>query len=182
MIGLFTVFLLPVVGAFLLVSLAPGWMSLGRVNAGELVQPALPAGLESLTVVDGPSWSESVRESPWALVLAGPPDCTKPCEQAIVSMRQARLALGKDAGRVSRWWLVTGMPDARTVDRLRRLDPGLRVGRMGAAANALNEPGGDVMVQLVDPAGYLILRYRERDPARSILRDLKRLLKISKQG
>lgn len=182
LIGLFCLFLLPIVGAYVLNVFAPDWLPFGRVNHGELVQPAVPAGLERMQVLDGPAWAETVELAPWTLLHVTGPVCIQACRDALVNMRQARLALGKDADRVSRWWLVTGIPEARSVAIARDIDPGLRIGRIAGDASVLGAHPAPGMVQLVDPAGYLILRYRDAAAASDILKDLKRLLKISIQG
>jgi hypothetical protein len=181
LLALFALFFVPIVGAFLLNALAPSWLPFGRVNHGELVQPPLEAGLHALRPYDGPDWPEVVAAAPWTLVYIDGPQCADSCQQALVSMRQARLALGKDADRVSRWWLASQMPDTRQIEFARQIDPGLRVGVFGHDAAVLVEQGTTPAVHLVDPAGYLILRY-DVDIASSILKDLKRLLRISAQG
>jgi hypothetical protein len=182
LIALFALFFVPIMGAFILNAFAPGWLPFGRLNHGELEQPARPAGLARVHVLEGPAWVDTTAMAPWTLVHVGDPVCEDACQQALVNMRQARLALGKDADRVSRWWLATGTPEAASVARARSIDPGLRIGQVGSDAGVLTEDTARGMVQLVDPAGYLILRYRDADAASAILKDLKRLLKISKQG
>lgn len=182
LIGLFALFFAPIIGAYVLNAFAPGWLPFGRVNHGELVQPARPAGLSAIQVLDGPAWAETVELTPWTLLHVAGPVCTDACRNVLVNMRQARLALGKDADRVSRWWLVTGLPEARSVALAREIDPGLRIGRIVGDAGVLTEDPAPGLVQLVDPAGYLILRYRDADAASDMLKDLKRLLKVSIQG
>lgn len=182
LLALFALFFVPIIGAFVLNALAPSWLPFGRVNHGELVQPAQPAALDTMQVLDGIRWSETLAQSPWTLLHVGEPVCAQVCQQALVSMRQARLALGKDADRVSRWWLLTGQPDPRSVTLAREIDPGLRIGLLDRGVSVLTAQRAAALVQLVDPAGYLILRYREADSASAILKDLKRLLRISTQG
>lgn len=182
LIGLFCLFMLPIVVAYVLNAFAPDWLPFGHVNHGELAQPAVPAELERIQVLDGPAWAETAELAPWTLLHVTGPVCVQSCRDALVNMRQARLALGKDADRVSRWWLVTGIPEARSVVIARDIDPGLRIGRIDGKASVLGVDTAPGMVQLVDPAGYLILRYRGAAAASDILKDLKRLLRISIQG
>lgn len=182
LIGLFALFFVPIIGAFVLNAFAPGWLPFGRVNHGELEHPARPVRLEEVRVLDGLAWADSAAMAPWTLVYVGTPVCADDCQQALFSMRQARLALGKDADRVSRWWLATGVPEPSSVALARAIDPGLRIGQIGSDAGVLTENPAPGMVQLVDPAGYLILRYRDAKAASAIRKDLKRLLKISTQG
>jgi hypothetical protein len=116
------------------------------------------------------------------LAHVGPAQCDAGCTQALLDMRQARLALGKDARRVARWWLVTGRPEARALAGVRGAYPGMRVGLIGSDSILSTQPEPSAAIQLVDPAGLLILRYSGGSVAADVLKDLKRLLKISTQG
>lgn len=178
-IGLFTVFMLPILGAMALNALAPSWLPFGQVNHGRLLDPPLriEGPLRELTArrdVDGTD-----APGTWLVVHVGGASCDAVCEQALMSLRQARLALGKDASRVERWWMMTREADARTLKRISDAHPGLKM-------MPLNQPwplaGGRAPLQVVDPAGYVILSYDRADAASDLLKDLKRLLKISKQG
>ena len=180
LVGLFALFFVPILGALTLVIVAPGWLPFGQVNHGELVQPPQAAGLDGVEPLDDGAPPGGDPEAVWTLVLVSDGSCPSACLEGLVVMRQARLALGKDAGRVARWWLVTAAPDARTVAAVRRDHPGLRVGRIDRGGPLARSGAG--AVQLVDPAGLLILRFPEDPDASELLEDLKRLLKISKQG
>lgn len=177
--GLFALFMLPIGTALVLNVAAPGWLPFGQANLGTLVQPPLRAGLAAVQPLDGGPLPGTDLEAVWTLVHVSTGGCDSACRDALVKMRQARLALGKDARRLARWWLVTETADARTVSRIRDEHPGLRRGLLAGDAGLGRDAG---QVQLVDPAGLLILRYAQDDSASAILKDLKRLLRISKQG
>lgn len=179
LVGLFTVFMVPIFGALLLNILAPSWMPFGQVNRGQLVDPPLRIDGSLLDYTGRREVTRSDESGTWMVVHVGEPPCDTTCERALVSLRQARLALGKDASRVERWWMMTRDADARSVQRVASAHPGLRI-------MALDRPWplsqGTAPIQVIDPAGYVILRYESPDAASDLLKDLKRLLKISKQG
>jgi hypothetical protein len=180
LVGLFVLFFGPVVLALVLNVVAPGWVPFGRVNRGELVQPPVPVAPGTIRPVSGEPFGAEGGEVAWRLVHAGPPTCGEPCAAALVKMRQARLALGKDAERVTRWWLASAAPEQEQVAAITGEHPGLHVG-IGPRDSVLfaASPG---TVLLVDPANLLVLRYDPALDASAILKDLKRLLRISKQG
>lgn len=178
LVALCALFMLPILGALVLNIVAPHWLPFGQVNRGLLVEPAVMAELGKVKPKDGGPAGPLDKEAVWTLVHVGPAPCDAICQQALLSIRQARLALGKDAKRVDRWWLVTGPLGPDTVVRARELDPGVRVGSFDIHSPLRRE----FPIQLVDPAGYLILRYEDAGAATDVLKDMKRLLKISTQG
>ena len=190
LLGLFGLFFLPVAGAVLVAAYAPHWTPFGSINLGELVRPPVAEALHDMTPLDVKPMSEVGSSAPWIIAHVGDFPCDGLCDDALVQMRQARLALGKDAHRVERWWLLRNRPDAGAVSTMMQKYPGLRIGLLGERSPLAEPAMADTAVQIVDPAGFLILRYplgrsgsvRSNDVARDVLKDLKRLLKNSKQG
>ncbi len=181
LLALFALFFLPVLGAVVLQVLAPGWIPFGgTTNRGELVHPPVGAGIEQVHFLD--SAQPRSGDAVWILVHAGNAPCEVGCASALAAMRQARLALGKDAHRVARWWLVTREPAAGSVAAVLQAFPGTRVGIVSDVSALFADPSGTAPVQVVDPAGFLILRYRDADPAQALFKDLKRLLRVSGRG
>ncbi len=178
-VALFAVFMLPIFGALALNVLAPSWSPFGRVNRGGLVEPPLRISASLLAATNRHLVSDPDGEGTWMVVHVSAPPCNATCEQALVSLRQTRLALGKDAFRVERWWMMTREADARTVAQVSAAYPGLK---MMVLDQPWPVPPFSAPLQVVDPAGYVILSYERADAASDLLKDLKRLLKISKQG
>jgi len=139
-----------------------GWGGAGRAaNYGELLPPKPVAG--PLAPLKGK----------WVLVTFDPAACDSACEKKLYVVRQVRRALGKDAERIERLWIVTDGARPR---------PELLAAIEGAHI-ASGEPGfkGD-RVYLVDPIGNLMMRFpADPDPSKMI-RDLQRLLKYSSFG
>jgi glycine/D-amino acid oxidase-like deaminating enzyme len=109
--------------------------------------------------------------------------CDEFCRRKLFTLRQLRLAQGKDMERVERVWLIDDderPPPELAVDfegtwQVRAAGSGLL--KQLPAAPALADH-----IYVVDPLGNLVLRYaRDADPGR-VIKDLARLLRISGIG
>jgi len=193
LVGLFALFFIPVFGAVFVAVKAPHWVPFGRINHGDLVQPPVANALRNLMPLDAGPVSKRGPSASWIIAHIGRSSCDARCEYALNQMRQARLALGKDAYRVERWWLVTHPPQTSIVTAVMQAYPGLRIGLLDASSPRAGAGMPASAVQMIDPAGFLVLRYpadwQRKEPvtevasglASALLKDFKRLLKISKQ-
>jgi hypothetical protein len=194
LLGLFALFFLPVISAVFIAAKAPHWTPFGSINYGELVQPPVADALRDMKPLDGGAEYSSGLSAPWVIAHVGHAECVQQCEIALAQMRQARLALGKDAHRVQRWWLVLESPEPATVVAIQQAHPGLRIGLLDAHSPMAATSLQSTSVQMIDPAGFLILRYSTLAPSaaqgtsqfndlpRALLKDFKRLLRISREG
>jgi cytochrome oxidase Cu insertion factor (SCO1/SenC/PrrC family) len=156
------------------------------VNHGRLIRPAQPLEGVELSDIDGdPVTGEDLRER-WTLLFIPGSPCEAACRKNIYHMRQVWASLGREAPRVQRWLLVDS-PDrhaalagfledyprmAVVVDRQRRL-----IGPLKGAIE-LDEPA----IYLVDPLGNLMMAFPQSLDPRDMLKDLKKLLKVSRIG
>jgi cytochrome oxidase Cu insertion factor (SCO1/SenC/PrrC family) len=143
-----------------------GWTVGKPGNYGELLPPRLVAGapLEAL-------------RGKWVLVTFDAAACDAYCEKKLYFMRQARRAQGKDMERVERLWVLTDGGKPR---------PEVLSGMEGTRLTDSRVEGfpGDTRdhIYIVDPLGNLMMRFpRDPDPSR-IIKDLQRLLKLSRFG
>ena len=115
----------------------------------------------------------------WVLVSVDAAACDAACEKKLYYMRQIWRAQGKNMDRVERLWIVTDAAALRPelVDAL----AGTRVAR--DAHLAASFPGvARNHVYVVDPLGNLMMRFpRDPDPSR-MLKDVQRLLRVSRFG
>ena len=169
----------PTVGAWLAYFV---WQPQSRTNYGELIEPR-PVSDPELRRPDGGSFRLSRLRGKWVLLQIDSGLCGDSCRKKLVYMRQARLALGKDAERVERVWLLddAGVPDPA----LLRENEGLVVARL-PDVDVLGEsasPGGPTRyIYVIDPLGSLMLRFPGDPDGRKMLKDLARLLKASRIG
>jgi len=179
LLGFALVALLPVVGSYVLYLV---WEPQGHMNYGELLQPTPVASIE-LPLLSGEPFRFEQLRGRWVLVTAGGGACNAGCVRRLWTLRQVRRALGQDAARVERVWLID---DAATPDAdLREAYAGtwmVRAGERGVL-NALPDIGSnDDSIYLIDPLGNLILRYPSAPDAKAMIKDLARLLRYSRIG
>jgi hypothetical protein len=98
-------------------------------------------------------------------------------------MRQARFALGEDMQRIQRLMVFPVDAAEGLAKKLAGLDAALMIVSADAAwMERLKTGGGAAEIFLVDPQGYLIMWYpRDANPS-GLIKDLERLLRISKIG
>jgi cytochrome oxidase Cu insertion factor (SCO1/SenC/PrrC family) len=154
----------------------------GHINYGELIGArALP--IEPLRLDDGAAFQLSELHGRWILLMADASACDEYCRRKLYTLRQLRLAQGKDSERIERVWLIAdrGALSAALVHDY----PGTWFVRAAGSALLAQLPVERALpdhIYIVDPLGNLVLRYpRDADPRR-IIKDVTRLLQTSRIG
>ena len=173
LVGLFAVFAVPVLVAYGLNVWWPHWSPFGRMNHGELVDPAWEVELVSMDR----SVAERVGDR-WILLHPVEGSCDDACEARLDLTKRIHVSLGKDYDRVVRMFVHrAGVP----VERVRSMDGELIV--LPATAAWFDRfAGSEPVLLLVDPQRQAMLQYRADWQAKGLARDLARVLKISKIG
>ena len=138
----------------------------------------------------GATQSDFLRHK-WTLLFVGDGACDARCRKALYDTRQIRIALDRDLTRVQRVFIATGI--CCDQEFLRREHPDLIVAHAGAAAAPLLDAlaaavatppasGGTGRIYLIDPLGNLVTSYAPDAPAKGLLEDIKRLLRLSQIG
>jgi cytochrome oxidase Cu insertion factor (SCO1/SenC/PrrC family) len=184
LLGIAALFFVPVAIAFALYY-GSAWRPGHRTNHGELIAPARPLPEVALPRADGAAADARLFHGKWTLVYLGDGTCDPNCREALYTLRQTRLALANEMGRVQRVFLATsGCCDAQF---LSREHPGLvTLDASGEAAAPLlarfPADGRDRGIFVVDPLGNLMLRFDLRQNPKGLLQDLKKLLALSQIG
>ena len=155
-----------------------GWRPAGLKNVGELFEP--PVDLRQLVPMQADGKPYRWRDTPrtWRIV-AMPRDCegaqAASCTKLLTDIDKVWQLAGKDADRVHVLWvgaLPQGGPRPATLHQLQSSDA-LRDG-LPRSTDARGVP-----VYLLDPNGFVVLRYPPPfDPA-GLRKDLSRLLKVN---
>lgn len=178
----FLIFFLPVIAAWLLNVLAPGWLPFGTVNHGTLVQPVRPIDGSGLMRLEGGALDADYLGGRWTLVHVITAPCEAACLDALTRIRQVRRALGDDMKRTQHLAVLADSTFAADFEGLEvtaaLAGEGLLEDFDFADADAPASPA----LYLVDPQGYLMMRYAPGVDQHALLADLERLLKISKIG
>lgn len=158
------------------------WRPASQMNHGELLATRLlPATL--LQDIYGRQIAFESLHGKWLLVTVQPAACDQRCRLKLYYMRQVRTAQNENMLRIERLWLLTG--DGSPAPALLAEHPGLLVARPVDPAWLASLPvqrEAAEHIYLVDPLGNLVLRYNDESNAKGMLKDLVRLLKVSRIG
>ncbi len=189
----FVLFASPVVGAWLLFFLFPGWVPSASSNHGSLVKPVRPLPAFHLPTLAGEPVERGWLQGKWTFVYLHAGACGKACVQQLYKMRQIRLTQGKNIERLQRLmlWQAQGQ-DARAREAVAQHFPGQVTALLppaGDDADLLSTfaTGSQAPLQagnlyLVDPLGNLMMVYAPDDDPGGAIKDLERLLKYSGLG
>jgi cytochrome oxidase Cu insertion factor (SCO1/SenC/PrrC family) len=170
-------FALPVVASFL------AWRFMTpqpTANYGELLA-ATPVTTQPFERPGGGRFEFAGLRGRWLLVASDSGRCEAACRGKLVAMRQVRLALGRNATRVERVFVVDDLrpPDPAALAELEGMQVALTPRGMTLPAGAANDRAH---LYLVDPRGNVMMRWPVEVDAGRMLKDLRRLLKASQIG
>jgi hypothetical protein len=148
-----------------------------RVNHGALLEPIV-------NLLDAVPESRIHDDRAWRLLYAEDGECGERCQQALYTLRQTRLMLGKEMDRVERVFLhgehapdtLLGAEEHQGLKSLH--DPALRAVLDEQRPGSL--PAGGFY--LIDPHANLVLYFSPDIKPRDMVDDIKRLLKLSRIG
>ena len=180
LLALAAFFALPVLAGYVayFFDLAPGSAS----NYGTLLTPR-PVPDVMLRGADQRPLRFSELRGKWLIVQFDSGACDSYCERKLYFMRQVRKALGKNMTRVERVWMLTDQQSPKAA-LLGAIDGTHLILPAGSAFSDVfsAERSTTDHIYLVDPQGNLMMRFpREPDPSK-MLKDLKRLIKVSQVG
>lgn len=155
-----------------------GWRPAGMKNHGELLQP--PADLRAVVpqLAEGGAYLWSPATRTWRIAVMAR-DCdgagAAACETLLHQLDTVWQLMGKDADRVHVLWIGALPAGGARPSTLRQLrgSADLRTGLPRA-----EDPAGSV-VYVLDPNGFVVLRYAPGFDPGGLRTDLSRLLKIN---
>lgn len=177
-LALVALFVLPMFAAALLA--LSGWRPVATRNHGTLVEPAQDFRAERAALASGEPLVWNSADGIWHIVVRAPADCGAPCVRMVDSLQRVWIGLGSDAAHAVVLW--TGAVDPPTRDALARF-PQARVATLDTnLLPAATPPApGDALaplgVWLVDPNGYLVMRYEPGFDPIGLRADLRRLIR-----
>ncbi|MDD9982149.1 MAG: hypothetical protein OXU81_12465 [Gammaproteobacteria bacterium] len=173
LVGLVAVFVVPILISYALNVWWPHWSPFGRMNYGELVEPAWELDLAPM--------DRSVSERAagrWILLHPVEASCDDACEALLDLTKRIHISLGRDYDRVVRMFVHRA---GHSVEGVRSTDAELIL--VPAPAAWFDRfAGAAPVLLLVDPQRRAVLRYPANLEGKGLSRDLARVLKISKIG
>jgi hypothetical protein len=169
------------------------WHPGGRVNAGELIDPARPLPALALPLAAPHLGTGALQtdaqflKGKWTFLYVQHGRCGDECRRHLYDTRQVRLALDREMDRVQRVFiadsdccdskeLLAAHPDLIIVSLSPADEPLLA--SLPQSSAALNSQ----RVYLIDPLGNLMMFYGGDAKAKGMLEDMKRLLRLSSIG
>jgi len=158
-------------------------------NYGTLISPVRQVEDINLQTLNDSDFKLSDLKGSWILVSIGKSSCAESCQQNLYKMRQIRKAVGEDRSRINRVFLLS---DTSEIDSFKTLLPdyqGMHVIKPSnetyqqfitnfSIAGEATEDG----IFIIDPLGNYMMAYPKDADAEKILKDVRRLLKVSKIG
>ena len=161
----------------------------GKTNFGTLVQPVQEMN---------PAWFDIPFNGKWTLLVARPAgECTiknESCLEALFLMRQLRIAVGRESGRVQLVWVNTdGKPvDPEVLLAYDQKTAGFQILSLPADPKLksefdawLNRDGAGQKIQLIDPSPAKMMVFPVTNSPKefgSIKKDLEKLLRLNRKG
>lgn len=150
-----------------------GWEPTQTRNHGELLDPPLDLRGEAPRRADGSDYAWQPEQRRWRIVVAPPADCGQPCVEMIDALHRVWVGEGRHADRVEVLWFGPLPGDAPVFRTLLPMSAeSTLVARLPDTTSAEALP-----VYLIDPSGFLVMRYPPGFDPSGLRKDLARLLK-----
>jgi len=182
LLGVALVFIIPILVSWYLVFFSDFKKGDGGTQKGELISPVIPLGepevfnLKSKTI-------ESINGK-WTLLFFVENECNQLCEGKLYQLRQIRLALGKDRDKVDRLLVSKNKQQwsqyTNSFNGQKYIDPTSR--DYNRLIKKFNDYAGlDLKATyLIDPYGFLMMKYPQDDNPMGTIKDIERLIKNQK--
>jgi len=166
------VFVIPVVLAKL--ALDHDWFTRGATNNGTLLQPTINLS----TALEG-------SQPKWRLLFALPETCDEICENALFSINQVWLALGKESDRAEALVLYTPNSDKMALQKLSAYANVHTLSVDDAILSQLETHSVYIVDTLINAMLFYSMDSDRKNAvmeSRNMLADIKKLLKLSRIG
>ena len=178
-------FFAPLLAATLFYFVVPEWRPDTRTNYGQLVTPARPLPDAPLRDAEGAAVAIEAMRGRWSYVYLAGPACDAACADKLYQIRQIRTLLNEKRQRVQRVYLAPDPAALRAAQaQLAGDHPDLRYFADTANADYRRFFGGSDAgaLYLVDPLGNWLMVYAADAESRGVLKDIKKLLRVSQIG
>ena len=171
-------FALPVAGSYLAYHFS---RPAPTANYGELLLPPARIPTHPFEHLAGRSWTFAELQGRWALTMSDSGACPAACVEKLTTLRQVRLALGRNASRVTGVYVVDDLtpPDPKALGPFEGTVVALAPRGMQLPSGVANDRAH---IYLVDPNGNVMMRWPAGADRKRMLKDLELLLKASQIG
>lgn len=177
-------FALPIIGAYAYYLFVDDY-SMG--NHGDLIQPVIQIEELSLTNINGEPMARDELIHGWKMLYIAGNKCDSGCQDSIYYMRQINTALGKNASRFMHMIIHLGIMSSEFQELITKQHPTALHSyatrdKLSKVFSALDSALTSNAIYIMDPLGNIMMRFSQGVSPKLILKDLNRLLKISRIG
>ncbi len=153
-------------------------------NYGSFINPIVELSQTNFDDYSGENFNVNKHLTKWSLIYRMPKNCLQSCSDEIYLIRQVNIALGKDMNRLERVIVLNQTMLNSEVDDVVDKYPKAIVVKNNSSTfiNEINKITERHVLLLTDPLGNVILGYDEGFEGKKLLKDIKKLLKLSKIG
>mgnify|MGYP001253560017 FL=1 len=153
-------------------------------NYGSFINPIVELSQSTFDDYSGENLNVNQHLTKWSLIYRMPKNCSQMCFDEIYLIRQVNIALGKDMNRLERVIVLNQTIPSSEIDDLVIKYPKAIVVKNNSSTfiNEINKITDRYVLLLTDPLGNVILGYDEGFEGKKLLKDIKKLLKLSKIG
>lgn len=150
-------------------------------NYGELLAPPATITTAQFLRTGGGEFRFQDLGGKWVLIASDSGACPESCTAKLTLMRQVRLMLGRNAGRLERVFVAD---DTRPLaaEALAPFEGTVAITPPTGMALPLAPVNDRAHLYLVDPRGFVMMRFPAQAEPRRLFKDLERLLKASQIG
>ena len=175
-----SVFITPIILAFLLQPMKDELIAKGSISHGQLVTP-------QIELIDLAEVAE--LKGSWTLLTFADKHCGETCLEAMHRIKQVRLTQGEEVKRISRMLISNGKLPVKDLEALNpyigtkfiRLTD-LQYQALTAVIKNNENMKLEDNIYLIDPLGYYMMKFPNSMVPKGIIMDLKYLLKNSRIG
>lgn len=151
-----------------------GWMPAGLKNHGELLQPPTDLRQLELSLADGGRYDWNPDARTWRILAVPPSGCAAECTALLAELDKVWRLFGHNADKVEVLWLGPLPAASPPLPELRQLDESAA---LRAALPGVDDPAGTPLY-VIDPNGFVVLRYAPHADPAGLRTDVARLLKL----
>lgn len=180
---LIALFVVPLIIAIILYVNRDNLPSRGTVQHGELIHPAEP--INEIQILSAQNITKSLKDvtGKWTYLFYSPKGCGLECEATLFKLRQAKIATGRDANRIQLMIVLDSKQLERNIAmRNKSISVGQLIKLELESAPGVNKALEQGVTYLIDPFGNMMMRYDKTSTSRGMLKDIKKLLKLSNIG
>ena len=176
----------PLLVAVVMFAMRGQFSFLSAASYGSLIHPAQPIEQFNFETYSEQKYSVDFLQGRWTYLYFTSTLCDLHCEAALFKIRQTRMAVGKDSNRVQYLLLSNSFVSSSAQQSIFARHSKLTTGKLLDWKTTLEDQQQEHLqagfIYIIDPAGNLMMKYDKDATSRGLLRDLKKLLRISNIG